>query len=433
MHPKVLIVMTTPYSTSDSSRTLDAYFHFWEKNKVAQVFSRNWIPNKGHCEEMYQITDSALLRKWLHKVNTVGRIYHYSEMRDIDGNQVLADNSAVGIGYKLGAKHLPIIEILRGMLWRKKYWCTENFLKWLDGYKPECIVYNFSNHLFTQQIALFVAKRFNIPIVAVIGDDYYFNDRFSLSPAYLYFRYKFKKLTEQVLSGNCSAVYCSDKIRDKYNNFFGINGKTVYINSSLKRRAFRPINKDNPKIVYFGSIRLGRNNALLEIADALKNISLNYKLEVYSNDSDEAFCGDLKKHQNVYYGGAIPYTEVQKKIAECDIFVIAEGFREEDINFTRYSLSTKASDSLASGTAILTYGPEDAGVVSYMKETKGAMVCTGKQNLQEDLIKLINDETLQKALYDNAILAFNKNHSVESSTKFFESILAEVIQKQGDK
>ena len=177
MHPKVLIVMTTPYSTSDSSRTLDAYFHFWEKNKVAQVFSRNWIPNKGHCEEMYQITDSTLLRKWLHKVNTVGRIYHYSEMRDIDGNQVLADNSAVGIGYKLGAKHLPIIEILRGMLWRKKYWCTENFLKWLDGYKPECIVYNFSNHLFTQQIALFVAKRFNIPIVAVIGDDYYFNDR----------------------------------------------------------------------------------------------------------------------------------------------------------------------------------------------------------------------------------------------------------------
>ena len=114
-------------------------------------------------------------------------------------------------------------------------------------------------------------------------------------------------------------------------------------------------------------------------------------------------------------------------------FVIAEGFREEDINFTRYSLSTKASDSLASGTAILTYGPEDAGVVSYMKETKGAMVCTDKQNLREDLIKLINDEILQKSLYDNAILAFNKNHSVESSTKIFESILAEVIQKQGDK
>ena len=54
MHPKILIIATTPYSTSDSSRTLDAYFHYWEKDRVAQIFSRNWIPNKGHCGEMYQ-------------------------------------------------------------------------------------------------------------------------------------------------------------------------------------------------------------------------------------------------------------------------------------------------------------------------------------------------------------------------------------------
>lgn len=433
MHPKVLIIMTTPYSKSDSSRTLDAYFHFWERNKVAQIFSRNWLPNKGHCEEMFQITDSSLLKKWFHKVNTVGRVYYYDEMRDEDGNQVLADTSTVGIGYKIGSKHLPIIEILRGFLWRKKYWCNEAFLKWVDEYKPECILYNFSNHLFTQQIALFIAKRFNIPIVAIIGDDYYFNDKFSLSPIYLWFRHKFKKLTEQILVGNCSAVYCSDKIRDKYNQFFKMNGKTVYFNSSVPRRNFRVINKKDPKIVYFGSIRLGRNKALLEIANALKTIDSTYKLEVYSNENDETVYGELKAHPNVKYGGAINYSEVQRKISECDIFVIAEGFREEDINFTKYSLSTKASDSLASGAAILTYGPIDAGVVSYMKETKGAMVCTDKQNLQEDLIKLINDEFLQKSLYDNAILAFNKNHSVESSTKIFESILAEVIQKQGDK
>ena len=113
MHPKILIIATTPYSTSDSSRTLDAYFHYWEKDRVAQIFSRNWIPNKGHCGEMYQITDASLLKKWLHKPVEVGKIYTYDEMRNEDGNEVMEDSSAVGLSYKIGSKHSPSVEILR--------------------------------------------------------------------------------------------------------------------------------------------------------------------------------------------------------------------------------------------------------------------------------------------------------------------------------
>ena len=103
MHPKILIIATTPYSTSDSSRTLDAYFHYWEKDRVVQIFSRNWIPNKGHCGEMYQITDASLLKKWLHKPVEVGKIYTYDEMRNEDGNEVMEDSSAVGLSYKIGS------------------------------------------------------------------------------------------------------------------------------------------------------------------------------------------------------------------------------------------------------------------------------------------------------------------------------------------
>ena len=65
---------------------------------------------------------------------------------------------------------------------------------------------------------------------------------------------------------------------------------------------------------------------------------------------------------------------MNKRLLNATFFVIAEGFRDEDINLTKYSLSTKASDGLASGAAILTYGPEDAGVVGYMKETGASMV-----------------------------------------------------------
>lgn len=427
MHPKVLIVMTTPYSTSDSSRTLDAYFHYWEKDRVAQIFSRNWIPNKGHCAEMFQITDANLLKKWLHQPANAGKIYTYEEMRSEDGNHVLQGNAISTLGYKFGVRHSPGIELLRGVLWRHKYWCTSELVNWMDQFKPDVVLYNFSNHLFTQQIALFAAERYGIPIVAVIGDDYYFNDRPSLSPVYKLFRHTFKKLTEKILSHQSSAVYCSDKIKEKYNNYFHIHGDTVYINSSLQRCDFQPINKNNPKIVYFGSIRLGRNLALREIADALAKIDSRYKLEVYSNESDATIFGMLKDHPNVIYGGGIPYSQVKEKIADSDIFVIAEGFRKEDINFTKYSLSTKAADGLACGHMILAYGPKDAGVIGYMEETGAAQVCTNRNQLSQSITELIRDVDLQKRYYEKAIEVFNRNHTLASTTATFKSILQNVI------
>lgn len=429
MHPKILIVMTAPYSTSNSSRTLDAYFHYWEKDRVKQIFSKNWIPNKGHCNEMYQITDSNLLKRWMHKVKETGHIYTYEEMLDQSGNTVIPEASTQRL-YSLGEKHSPIIELLRRALWRKKYWCTKKLVEWLDEYSPECIVYNFSNHLFTQQIALFVAERYNIPIVAVIGDDYYFNDTKSFSPAYWLFRKKFKVLTEKILAGNASAIYCSDKIKEKYNSYFGLNGQTVYITSELQRREFRPININAPKVVYFGSIRLGRNNALCDIATALGQINQSYILEVYTNEKDENINDNLKHHPNVKYGGDIPYSEVEKKIAEADIFVIAEGFRNEDINFTKYSLSTKAADGLASGVAILTYGPSESGVVGYMQESGASHVCTDSARLKEEIERLIMNSDLQKKYYDKAIEITEKNHTLKSSTAIFESVVKAVVEKQ---
>ena len=432
MHPKVLIIMTRPYTTSGSSRSLDAYFHFWERDRVAQIFCANWIPNKGHCGEMYQITDASLAKRWLHRIGTdeIGKVYKYSEMRNEDGNEEIQDSSAIGFSYKIGKKHTPFVELLRGLLWQKKYWCTPKLNKWLDSYKPDVILWNFSNHLFTQPIVLYIAEKYNIPVVAIIGDDYYFNNGKSLSPAYWIFRRKFKKFAEQILfRPNTSAVYANGAIRDKYNNYFNIQGKEIYFNSTVQRRDFKPIDKNHLKASYFGSIRLGRNNALSDIANALGRINPNYRLDVYTNEPDENISGVLKKNPYVSYGGSIPYREVQKKIQESDLFIIAEGFAPEDINMTRYSLSTKASDGLASGVAILTYGPQEAGVVRYMRETEASAVCTDPARLQSTIQEVIENVELQKNYYDQAITITKKNHTVESSTAAFERILQEVTEE----
>ena len=50
--------------------------------------------------------------------------------------------------------------------------------------------------------------------------------------------------------------------------------------------------------------------------------------------------------------GSVPYVEIMKLTSECDISIIVEGFKKKDVDTTRYSLSTKAADAIASGSNI---------------------------------------------------------------------------------
>ena len=215
------------------------------------------------------------------------------------------------------------------ILWRKRFWCTEKLNKWLDDFKPECVFLAFSDDYFIPQIAMYAAKRYNVPIVSCIGDDYYFNAEKTLNPIYLLYKSTYKKLIDKVLAWPGSAIYISDKIRDKYNSEFGLDGETVYLTSTVQRKPFSVINKDCPVITYFGNIGMGRNNSLNDIGYALGKINSEYMLEVYSNEKDEQVYSVFKDNPNVRYMGSVPYTQVQKRMQESNITVIVEGFEKK--------------------------------------------------------------------------------------------------------
>lgn len=428
MHPKLLIVGTVPYNTKSTSRAFDAYFHFWEKENIAQIFSNTKKPCKGHCGTLYQITDHRMLNRWLHKVKETGVIYNYDDLDEewLD-NSLEINDVAVQQAYKFGRKHSPLTHLLRRILWKKKFWCTPQLNKWLDEFKPECVFLAFSDDFFIPQIAIYVAKRFNIPIISCIGDDYYFNTHFSLNLFYYLYKYPYRNLINKVLAHPGSAAYISDKIRDKYNAEFNLDGETVYLTSSIQRKQFVPINTDRPVITYFGNIRMGRNHSLCDIADALSKINPQYVLEVYSNESDEQNYSVLKANAHIRYLGSVPYHEVQTRMTQSDITVIVEGFDEMDVNLSRYSLSTKAADALASGSSILVYGSSECGIIEYMKTTCAAVVCCSQEELVPSISAFLLDQELQKKLYEQQIVITNKNHNLEQSCSTVTNLVCKSI------
>ena len=168
--------------------------------------------------------------------------------------------------------------------------------------------------------------------------------------------------------------------------------------SDIVRRPFRAISKKHPVISYFGNISLGRNKSLNDIGQALYEIDNSYKLYIYSNETSGHLIGAFKDNPGVCFKGAVPYSQVVEETNKSDILVIVEGFAPGDITAVKYSLSTKAADSLASGASIFTYGPLESGVIDYMKSTGASVVCTDVMNLKTALTSLINDVKLQKEM-----------------------------------
>lgn len=430
MNERILIVGTVPYNKATTARAFEAYFHGWDREKLAQVFSNSKTPVKGHCARLLQITDKRMLQRWFDHRIQVERRYLYEELEDAwKDNDREVGSKVYNSLYEIGSRKTPFIYLMRRFLWKKKFWCNEEFNRWLDEFRPECVFLSFSDDFFIPQIALYVAEKYNIPIVSSIGDDYYFNYKFSLSPLYHIYKLSYRKLIRKIFAHGGSAIYISDKIRDKYNAEFGLHGETVYLTSELHRKPFAEINKMAPVISYFGNIRQGRNESLNDIGYALGKISSDYRLHIYSGQTDENAVAVFRGNPNVEFHGSIPYSQVLEKTWESDIVVIVEGFKKKDINNTRYSLSTKAADSLASGAQIITYGSPECGVIEYMQKTQSSAVCTEKAGLGSCIWTLIEDTEMQKRYYRNAIEMTRKNHNLESSTRVFQNVVKKAMEQ----
>ena len=428
-HHRVLIVGTIPYNKNTSSRAFDAYFHNWEKDNIRQIFSNTKTPVKGHCGSLYQITDQRLLKKRVRIIEEAGVIFRDEDLLfDWTDNDLEVGNSFIKYLYKIGSKDTPLKYLLRKWVWKKKYWDTSQLENWLDEFNPQCVFLAFSDDFFIPEIALFVADRYNIPIMSCIGDDYYFNDRFSLSPFYRIYRKKYKNLIRTVFAHRGSAIYIGDKIRDKYNAEFGLNGETVYLTSDIERHPFKEINMDNPRISYCGNIRLGRNTSLADIGEALVAIHPSYKLEVYSTEKNEEFIKVLKGKPGIDYKGAVPYNEVMKVMQDSDVVVIVEGFAPKDVTITKYSLSTKAADAMATGGQILVYGSMQCGVVEYMASTGCAVVCTEKDRLRGAITTLLEDPVLQRKLYAQSERMSFEHHDKNRNLSLSESMFNRLIE-----
>ena len=394
--PRILIIGTTPYNPNESSRALDTYFHNWPKDKLRMIFSNSNIPQKWNYSSLYQITDYDVLNVLRKKNTEAGRVLNDEDLPDSSVKNT--DDPLVKHKKKTILRYY-----LRKLLWKRKRWTSDRLLKWVDDFNPQIVYICFSDDYFILDIAYFFAQKYKIPVISQIGDDYYFKKSNLFLKPYLL---SYKKLFKSIMSSEGFGVYISSKLADKYNKCFRMQGVPFYLSSSV---GFAN-NDIKYEFNYFGKLNLGRYKSLCILGDALKAIDDKYCINIYSSDSDKKVVKALMKH-NCVYNGEISYLDVRNKMNSGSFNIVSSGFNKKDIEASRYSLSTKVSDSLMSSGPIVVIGGVGDGAVDFFVENGGAIMLTNKK------IDTLNfkDQLLDKTLLKNNILKAR-----EISTKLFD-------------
>ena len=368
----VLIVGSLPFRVDAQSRAFDTYFCRWPSEKLHQVFSSPLKPLKGHCSELYQITDYDMLTKFFHRKRKIDKIF-YKEKLD-EKPCVDSSTSSVGGLYKIGKKKTPFIKLLRSLLWREKKWWTLEFKRWLAEFRPQCIFLAWSDDTYLLKIAYKIAHDFDIPVVPCIGDDYYFNRRFSLNPFYYLFNVIYKKWFKKLITYSNNCIFIDDKIRNTYKDFFGIDGATVHVCSN-----YQALKTEDKKIdcefIYVGNLGYKRYESLILFAKIMSKKKSNFRLRIFSSTNNKRIIGKLKKTKGIEFCGAIEYGEIINEYKKSTFVIVAESIKNKRaISDVAYSLSTKVADSLASGLPIVALGNKKCGAIDFFKRHSCAIV-----------------------------------------------------------
>ena len=403
--PRILIVGTLPYHPNESSRALDTYFHNWDKNSLRMIYSNPNLPYNDLCGSYFRITDLELLRNFFNRKNKVGSVINsVTENKD---NRTKQSHSLDKFKKKNTMRFYA-----RKWLWNKKRWLTDELIDWVDEFKPQAIYVCFSDDYFILDISYYFATKYNIPIIAQIGDDYYFKKSNLLLKPYLK---KYKKLFCKIMSTDGFGVYISDKLTKKYNSYFDKKGFPIYLASEINSKELDLRYEFN----YFGKINLGRLKSLMLLGDALYKIDKSFCISVYTQSATKSEIRALKKH-NCKFCGSVLYDDVLEKMNSGSFNIVASGFSKKNVEETKYSLSTKIADSLVSCGPIIAIGPQDDGAIDYLSENSCAIILNKPKIDTEYLSSLLSDETYLKKLSNVATSVYNSNHMLKDNRTKFE-------------
>ncbi|MEG2127400.1 MAG: hypothetical protein RRY72_08050 [Bacteroides sp.] len=412
-HRRVLLVNTIQVGESNGTgNTLKNLFQLYPQDKQMQlvvypdtgqqVFSdiETWFTPLSVCEFPYRL-HLRRLKKRTAKTLQTGQ----------------ADFKP-GVSIPKSDLRSKLHEMINGLLdmWPIRY---KAIYEKIDTYKPE-IIYTCAGSIRIMKIVEKIAKRYDIPVVVHMMDDWP-STIYSSSVLSAVSRRKTLKMLERIYRLSNTDFAISDALAEKYKMRFSKEHITLMNPTVISTARKNSGNRSSSiKFLYAGSLSLKRDESLLVIAKVLKRLKEDgfcNSFDIYTSENQNtASARQAFAPYGVKVFNYVSSDKVYDLYREYDALVFTESFAEECIAFTSLSLSTKVPEYLASGVAMLAYLPKKLHSAQYLSAKKIAAVANSEEELEGCCKRLINDEVYRQRLL-TAAHSVAKNEFSETSVK----------------
>jgi hypothetical protein len=429
-YPKVLLVSHNVLSqTTNNGRTMSGFFKGWPVDKLAELYLNPEIPDSHICERYYRISDLDVLNSIVQFKRPGKRLTADDIKENITNNRTI--NEEQENLYNLGRKRKPYMYIMRNILWGLNTWNTKDLNAWIDEFSPEIMVYVAGSFAYSYKIALYIAKSRKLPLVVYFSDDYYITHLKNLSPLYWLNRLHFKSVMKTVFHYLSDYICICDEMEKDYAKAFNKKGHVLMTTTN-----FKPINVkrfDGKFIISFlGNVDFNRSKVLIEVGQVVKKLNsegYNIEFSIYSGETDKERTKEFTLENGIHFKGKVNYDQVCEAISKSNLLLHVESFDEINRTKTKYSISTKVPDSLASGRCLFAYGPPEVASIKYLKDNDCAYVVTEPNNLERGLRNIVENECLRNQYISKAKQVAKENHNLFKNTMKFKRLLQTAVCK----
>lgn len=435
-YPKVLICGQYFHLKSGSGITLSNLFHGWNKNNIAVVTSFIVNPSYEVCENYYQLGSSEFKIRFPFNLNTKHTIIRSGK---ITGN-ANPESVDININNKKSLIRTIYDKILfsAGLIhYKNKFRISDEFLKWIKDFSPD-IIYSQLSSLEEIRIVSTLQKELKLPLAIHIMDDW---------PSTICERYFPKLIWRKIINRELlrllkqakALLSISEPMSAEYQKRFGLT--FIPFHNPIDTRLWLPhskttfsLNEKHITILYSGRIGVGISHSLLEFAEAIDSMNeegLNIKLHIQTAVNERDILQQLLSYQCVVVNPVADYSQIPSIFSESDILLLANDFDKQAVTFLKFSMPTKASEYMISGTPVIVYSPKETAVTQFFNQHHCGYCVTrqGKEEIKKALRFLISDEEYRQKISRNAVKFAIEKFDAEKVRKEFKIVLVEAANR----
>ncbi|MHB8132455.1 MAG: glycosyltransferase family protein [Mobilitalea sp.] len=414
---RVLIINNYSVNENNSTGlTLRSIINTFSKNNLFEIY---YFPCTS-ITDLYDIQSYKLNSKTKLIYNLISKVYK-GNIRGSISNLIVQDDIH---NRKSKWRYIKKIVLAYDDFFEPRLKYNDDILIKIKEFNPE-IIYTLGASIFSLNLSYLFSKKYNIPIVLHHMDNWrettYKNLLFANLPR--------KKLIESLNNVESAMNYgltISEEMASKYEQ---ISNKkylslmhTVDVSKFQNNKLFE---SDIVNIVYAGGLHLDRWKVLKDVENVINqhtNKTYKIKLNIFTTNTDKLKYLQVYDKETTNFHDFLPYNEVYKIYELADILLHVESFDYDLIDFTKYSLSTKIPEYMASGKPILCYAPMYIASSKYITQSNCGISVSNKIELSNALLKLTEDKSLRFNMGKNGILTALKNHSQEYKEKIMKIV-----------